>query len=118
MIQVPLDSVPNQAVSMVLGQNVYDISVRYASSVDDAAGDVIMSVSVNDNVIVSGQRCVSHVPMFWADGIGADDNSNFVWLCSEGSYPAFEGFGTSGGCSLVWVTESELAELRATANVI
>ncbi|WVR18080.1 virion structural protein [Burkholderia phage Bm1] len=118
MIQVPLEFYPQQSLSIVLGNSVWDIALRYADNSNQIEPMMLITISKDGTKLIDGQRCVHGVAVFWDPSLNPDDTSNFMFLTPDGSYPMWNKFNTAGGHVLLWMTGDELATLRATANVI
>lgn len=118
MIQIPLELYPQQSLSIVLGDSVWDIALRYADVSTLIEPVMLITISKDGVKLVDSQRAIHGVAVFWDPSINPDDTSNFMFLTPDGSYPMWNKFDDQGGHVLLWMTADELAELRNTAQVI
>lgn len=101
MINVAIDSVPNQQFTIRLDNNRYSISIK--------STDNVMAVTIvrNDSVIVSGQRAVAGGPiipyLYQEDG-------NLIFLTENDDLPDYTKFNSSQ--SLIYMTIDELVAIR------
>jgi hypothetical protein len=96
---IPLQIIPNQALSLRLDGYRYDIALK-------AAGDVMVADIVRDDVtLLSGQRLMAGTPLlpfaYLADG-------NFMFATADDMPPWWENFDTQ---TLVYLTAAEVAAL-------
>lgn len=100
MRTIPLATVPNQQVSINIGEN------RWTLRIKEAVSSMVADVSLNDQPILSGMRfCVGTplIPFRYLAG-----NGNFLLLVNDEELPDWRKFGTTQ--SLVFVEASELAD--------
>lgn len=98
MIKIPLLSVPNQSVSIVLEGDFYDLVLK-------AARDVMaMDIVRNSEVLVTGQRLCPDMPLLVYPYL---QSGNFYFLTANGEYPYYTEFNTTQ--SLIYLSAAEVA---------
>lgn len=101
MIDVSLQAVPNQNLSIDLGGFPYDITVK------EARGCMVLTL-VRDNItILDGVRLVAGSPVIPAR---YQEAGNFVLLTPDDALPYYDQFGISQ--FLVYLDAAEVAALR------
>jgi hypothetical protein len=117
MLEIPLQAIPNQTLSVQLDNNQYDIKIAATMSTTadngTVAADVLMCVDIvrNNVTIVSGFRAVDGTPIIPYQYLEAN-SGNFQFLTSEGDYPDYRKFGIDQ--SLIYASATELEILRGT----
>ncbi len=98
---VPLQAIPNQTVSITLGDSSYAVSLRETNGV--------MSVDLaRDNVVLlRGIRAVYGSPLIPYKYLEA---GNFIFLTLDGNLPDYTLFGTTQ--FLLFYSASELGAIR------
>lgn len=110
MIEIPLQTIPNQTLSIRLDNQQYDIEIHTISNNIDPT-NLIMAISITrDNVlIVDSFRAVSGYPILPYEYL---ENGNFAFITDSDDYPDYTRFGIDQ--SLIFASESELEALRVT----
>ena len=115
MIEIPLQAIPNQTLSVQLDNNQYDIVISAITSTTadngTIAADVLMAVDIvrNNIPIVTGFRAVAGFPIIPYHYL---ENGNFSFLTMDDEYPDYRQFGITQ--SLIYASESELEAIRGT----
>jgi hypothetical protein len=107
MIQIPLDAIPNQSLSVRLDSRRYEITVQATSRVVSA------TITRDDEMLVQGLRCATSTPLLPFRYL-EDDAGNFVFLTEDGEYPDYTRFDSTH--QLVYLNGAELASVRSAAN--
>tara|TARA_R110000851_G_scaffold100026_6_gene215467 strand:- start:173 stop:493 length:321 start_codon:yes stop_codon:yes gene_type:complete len=102
-IKVPLELLPNQSLTIELD------SIRYGLRFHDLGGMMSVDISINDELIIEGQRCVGSDPLIPYRYLKAD-GGNFFFLTELGDIVYWDKFGMTQ--SLIYLTAEELS----TAN--
>lgn len=100
---VPLEAVPNQSLSIQLDD------VRYVIRLRDINGLMAVDLSINEEVVVSGERVVAGSPLVpypYLEG----DGGNFFFITELDDVPYWESFGVNQ--ALIYATASEVEALR------
>lgn len=102
MIEIALAVIPNQAFSIRLDNQVYDVTLKET--------DGVMSATiVRDGVtILSGTRVVAGTPLIPYEYL---ESGNFMLLTDDDDLPDYTKFGISQ--SLIYASQAELEALRA-----
>ena len=104
MIQIPLDAIPNQSLSIRLDNHFYNIIIKSPLNVPCAT-------IVRDNVeIISNFRIVGGsliLPYRYLE----NNAGNFILLTSNEDLPEYTKFGISQ--TLLFISDSELGAFRA-----
>lgn len=105
MIDINLNAIPNQSLSIQIDNDLYQITVKSTNGV--------MSCTIvrNDVTLVSNIRVVAGTPILAYKYL---ESGNFVLLTQNGDYPDYTKFGSSQ--ALVFVSQSEIDELRNAGN--
>jgi hypothetical protein len=101
LIDIALDQLPNQSVSIRLDDNLYTIAVKSTRGVMSA------DITRNGTVLMTGARIVAGTPLIPYRYLEA---GNFVLLTENEEYPDYTKFGSSQ--SLVYASAEELEALR------
>lgn len=101
MIDITLDPIPNQTVSIRLDEDLYSLTVKATRGVMSA--DIVR----NGVTILSGARIVAGTALIPYRYLEA---GNFVLLTDNEEYPDYAKFGSSQ--SLVFASAEELEALR------
>ena len=103
MIQIPLDAIPNQSLSIRLDSRRYEITVQATSGV------IAATIARDGEMLVQGLRCAASTPLlpfqYMEDGVG-----NFVFLTKDEEYPDYTKFNSTH--QLVYLSGAELAQVR------
>ena len=104
---IQLNAIPNQSITINVGDVIYTISIKYAS------GIMCASISKDGNSIISGHRIVSGgllLPYKYME------SGNFVMITQNYEYPSYEKFGVSQ--FLFYVSQAELDNLRNNRPIL
>jgi tRNA(Ile2) C34 agmatinyltransferase TiaS len=101
LIDIGLNAIPNQSLTIQIDDDLYQITMKATRGV--------MSCSIvrNDVAIVSNVRVVPGSPIIPYKYL---ESGNFVLLTQNDDYPEYTKFGSSQ--SLVFVSQLEIDELR------
>lgn len=100
---VPLESLPNQSLSIQLEENRYDLRFR------DLGGMMSVDISINDEVILQGSRVTGAAPLIPYKYL-EQGGGNFLFVTELGDIPYWDQFGVTQ--SLLYVTKAELEAVR------
>lgn len=107
MIQIPLQAIPNQSLSIQLDNNQWDILIRATQdNPDGSTGIMAIDITINNVVIVTGQRAVCGFPIIAYQYLV---NGNLAFVTSNNEYPDWRQFGISQ--YLIYVSNDELEEI-------
>jgi len=102
MIDIAIQALPNQNLSVQLDEFRYDLTIK------EANGVMSMSVVRDDVVIVSNVRLVSGSPVL---PYRYQERGNFVLTTVAEELPYYPAFGVTQ--FLVYLSDAEVSELRA-----
>ena len=102
MLIVPIASVANQSLSIVLDSNFYDISLQ------QVAGIVAVTISRNSETLISGQRAVAG-SLILPDQYLQD--GNFFFQTANLDLPNFQQFNITQ--NLVYLEVADIAQIMA-----
>ncbi len=103
MIQIPLDAIPNQSLSIRLDGRRYEITVQATSGVMSA------TIVRDGTMLVQGMQCGASVlllPFRYME----DNAGNFVFMTGNGEYPDYTKFDSTH--ELLYVSNAELEVIR------
>ena len=102
MLNIPIQAVPNQTLTVLLDGNSYKIGIK-------SIGDELMSIDIEKNniTLIQGQRMVPSFFLIPYGYLGQD--GNFSLITEEGDYPFYEKFGVSQ--SLIYLSPADIAAL-------
>lgn len=103
MIDIALDALPNQTVSVRLADSLYTLTLKACR------GIMAIDVLRDQEYLVRGLRIVAGTPVLPYEYL--EEDGNFALLTADGDYPDYALFGVSQ--SLLFLTTAEIAELRA-----
>ncbi len=101
MLNIPLQNIPNQSFSIQIDNNTYDILIS------DCGNIMAVDISINNVVIVLGQRAV---PSNFLLPYRYLENGNFFFTSLDGEYPDWRRFGLDQ--FLVFASQAELNAAR------
>jgi hypothetical protein len=101
MIEIPLQAVPNQALTVTLG------GVRFAFTIKEANGVMCADVVRDEVELLRGHRLVAAVPLLPYRYL--QDAGNFVFLTENDELPYYTQFGFTQ--QLVFLTVAEITAL-------
>ena len=100
---IPLDAVPNQSLSVQLGD------LRYDMRLIDLGEMTALDLTINDETVLQGERIVAGTPLIpypYLEGEGG----NFIFLTENNEFPYWQKFGVTQ--SLIYFDATEMAEFR------
>ena len=100
---ITLQAIPNQSFSVRLDVDRYDISIV------SIPGAMAATITRNDEIIVSGQRCVAGFPIIPFRYL---EKGNFMFTTENDEMPYYEQFGSTQ--FLYFTPAEELSEIRGT----
>jgi hypothetical protein len=111
MIQIPLQNIPNQSLSIQLNDNQFDLNFHATQdNLDGTSGVISVDIIINNIVIVTGVRAVYGFPLIESHYL---ENGNFVFITQNDDYPDWRQFGITQ--FLIYASESELEIIYANA---
>lgn len=111
MMQIPLQNIPNQSLSLQLDGNLYDLNFHSVSDGPDGnSGITGVDIAINNIVIVTGVRAVAGFPLIASY---YQENGNFIFYTVNEEYPDWRQFGITQ--FLLYVSEAELIEIYGNA---
>lgn len=84
---IPLAAIPNQSLSIVLNENLFELRI------ETRGGSILVDVRKNNADIVKGARAVAGAPVVLPSS--RLDNENFIFLTQEGDILDYEKFGVT-----------------------
>ena len=105
MINIPLQAIPNQSLSITLDNNQYDIRIH---AIDDV-GSVAVDIAIDNVVIVTGIFALPDFPIIPARYL---ENGNFVITTENDDIPNWNQFAVDQ--YLIYVSQTELNTIRGT----
>lgn len=103
MIEIQLKQIPNQALSIDIEGNTFNITIKTTD-----AKSTIADISINSNAVIKGIRCMPNRPIIPYKYL---EQGNFFFATMDDEYPYYTSFGTTQ--RLVYLSTSELGTLRA-----
>jgi hypothetical protein len=111
MIQVPLQNISNQTLSIQLNDNQFDLKFHATQdNLDGSSGVTGVDIIINNNVIVTGVRAVAGYPIIESNYL---ENGNFIFVTQDDDYPDWRQFGITQ--FLIYASESELEVIYGNA---
>ncbi|UAW63494.1 hypothetical protein KMZ15_05190 [Mycoavidus sp. HKI] len=98
MIQIPLDAIPNQSLSIRLEDRRYEITIQAT------AGVMAATITRDEIVLVQGLRC--HPRALLLPSYKEGDSGNFIFDTENGEYPDYTKFESTH--ALLYVSRAEL----------
>jgi hypothetical protein len=112
MIQIPLQNIANQSLSIQLDQNQIDLNFHATQDNPDGTSGVTgVDIIINNVVIVSGMRAVFGTPLIPYAYL---EDGNFAFFTQNDEYPDWRQFGITQ--FLVYASQSELDAIYANAQ--
>lgn len=108
MIVIPITNIPNQSLSIPLGDNNYQIRIHCCND-NIEIGTTIMAVDIykNDEIVVLGIRAQPGYPLLPYPYMQKD--GNFIFVTNNDEYPNWRLFGVNQ--YLIYVSRSELRDI-------
>ena len=101
MIQVPLQAIPNQSLSIQFDNKNYDLEIRACNSGDALV--MAFDVAIDNVLIVQGIRSIANYPIIPYAYL---QNGNFVLLTSDDDLPDYTKFQISQ--YLIYASQAEI----------
>lgn len=101
---IDLDAVPNQSFSVTLNGDRWDFVIKQAKEC------MFADVTLNDTVILSGQRLVAGTPVIPYEHL--QGRGNFIILTENDELPDWQRFGMDQ--IMVYATAEEIAQAVAS----
>ncbi len=101
-VQINIQPVPNQSLSIALDDVQYDISIKEINN------SMAVDLSRNNQLVIQGARVVAGTPFIAYRYL---EDGNFIFTTAHGEQPYYTKFGISQ--SLIYLTRAELAEIRS-----
>lgn len=103
MIEITLQSVPNQSFSINIGGISYDVSIKTGDS-------ALADISMNGNIVIQGVRVMPYRPIVPYEYL-TQDNGNMLFITDNGENIDYTKFGVTQ--YLVYLTADEMSFLNA-----
>ena len=103
-VNVPIESIPNQSLSIQLDE------VRYGIRFKDIGGMMSADISIDDQLIIEGLRVVGGFPLIPYKYLESD-GGNFIFITELGDLVYWNQFGITQ--SLLYFSAEELEIIRA-----
>ena len=105
MINIPLQAIPNQSLSLQIDQITYDLRLHTCATGLDQITAV--TLFINNVLILSGVRAVSGYPIIPYPYL---ENGNFTFVTMNDEYPNYTQFGITQ--TLVFGSQAEIDAIR------
>ncbi len=102
MNRIPIQPVANQSLRLNLSGNRYDVAIK------EAGGIMSVSISIDDEVVISGSRLLPNTPIIPFRHL---ENGNYLMISDGDEIPYYTEFGSSQ--RLVFMSQAEIEALRA-----
>lgn len=103
MLQIPLNAIPNQELTVVLDGVLYDLTLK------ETNGCMSVDVTRAGVVVIRGQRCVAGSPILPYVSLEGQFG-NFAFVTNDGDLPYYDQFGVSQ--ALIYASEFEIGAIR------
>jgi hypothetical protein len=113
LIQIPLQAIPNQTLTVTLDQLYYTIYINSTNRFNDSPvslGCMAITIIRAGVVIVTGQRIVCNYPLISYLYL---ESGNFALLTLNDALPDYTQFGITQ--SLIYISQADLTTLRASS---
>ncbi len=116
MINIPLQALPNQSLSIQLDNNNFDLAIHSCNTNPDALNTQVMSITISLNstetpiIIGSNIRAIPNNFLIQADYLKI--YGNFIFATQNDNYPDYTQFGITQ--YLYYFSYTELLELGLT----
>lgn len=113
MIDIPLQAIPNQSLSIQLSGINFDLRIKTCDNTPETLGssNTVITIAANEAIIV---RNVRMVPLTALINYQYLEQGNFFLYTENDDYPDYNLFGVSQ--YLIYVSQSELEDLRNVAS--
>ncbi len=103
MIEILLQAIPNQSLSIQLDGRLYNLVIK------EINGLMALTLIRDGAVIQDGARMMPNFPLI---PYRYQESGNFIMITSNGEYPYYTRFGVSQ--SLIFASQTELDIIRGT----
>jgi len=87
MLNIPIEPLPNQSLTVNIGEDRWSITLKAANT------SVVADISVNDVVLVQGQRIAVGTPILPYEYL--QGSGNFLLLVDDDALPDYTLFGSN-----------------------
>jgi hypothetical protein len=98
MLNIPIEPIPNQSLTVNIGEDRWSITLKAANTA------VAATISLDDVVLVEGQRIAVGTPILPYEYL--QSNGNFLLLVDDEQLPDYTLFGSNQ--ELVYVAPGEI----------
>lgn len=102
MINIPLQAIPNQSLSIQLNSEQYDIRIH-----DCTNGVMAIDIVINSVPLLTGIRLVGNYPIIVSEYM---QNGNFILQTKNDEYPDYTQFGVTQ--YLIFANPSEIEAIN------
>lgn len=106
---IPLDSIPNQNLSIQLADNRYDLSIKSTKT------STIMTITRNETLLINNVRCVGGSPIIPYDYLRGEFG-NFIFETQNEEIPYYTNFGITQFLVFASLSEIEAAIAEAESS--
>lgn len=111
MINIPLQAIPNQSLSIQLNDNNVDLRLHTCDNNPGTQSHIVtITITINEILIVQNVRIV---PLTALIGYQYLENGNFYFVTENDEYPDYNLFGVNQ--YLIYASADELEALRNAA---
>lgn len=103
MINVSIQAIPNQSLTVQLDNNLYNMSIKAANGV------MCIDVLRNNETLLTGERLTAGTPILPYQYL-ENESGNFLLLTNNDDLPDYTQFGVTQ--SLVYASNDELVAIR------
>lgn len=103
-MEIPLQNIPNQAFSVQIDNNLYDMTIKFIVDV------MVVTVVRNGITIMTNVRATPNMPLILYPYLEAEEG-NFAFFTIDGDYPNYNQFGQNQ--FLLYLSPTDLEDLRA-----
>lgn len=102
MIEISLQSVPNQSFSFNIAETAFDVTLKTSDS-------LIADISINGETVIQGVRIMAYRPVLPYAYL-SQSAGNLFFITENGAAPSYELFGVTQ--TLVYASEEEVESLN------
>lgn len=109
MINIPLQAIPSQELSIQLDGNNYDIRLHSCNNTPLTLGTAIMTatIAMNGNLLIENVRCVPNYVLLPYQYLAT---GNFLIITNNDDYPDYKQFGITQ--YLIYASQAELEAIE------
>lgn len=104
MIQIPLQTIPNQSLSIQLDNINYDFVIR---SMPGTSNIMVFDITIDNELIAEGVRAVPAYPLIEYKYL---ENGNFIVITNNDDYPDWQQFQISQ--FLLYASQTEIEAIQ------